>query len=48
MHTYKVNVITKGAGSQVVMVEAVNRPQARDFAEARYPGCRIGGINRQG
>ncbi len=46
MHTYRVNVITKGAGGQHVMIEAVNRPQAREFAEARYPGCRIGSVNQ--
>ncbi len=46
MHTYKVNVVTPGAGSRPVMIEAVNRPQAREFAEARYPGCRIAGVNR--
>ena len=46
MHTYKVNVITEGAGGRHVMIEAVNRPQAREFAEARYPGCRIGSVNQ--
>ncbi len=45
MAQFKVNVITKGAGGRHVIIEAVNRPQAREFAEARYPGCKIGSVN---
>ena len=48
MKTFKVQVVTKGAGSTPVYIEAVNRPQAREFAEARYPGCRIAGVNQVG
>jgi hypothetical protein len=39
---WEVNVITKGAGGRQVIIEAINIPQARQFAEARYPGCKIG------
>jgi hypothetical protein len=46
MAQFKVHVVTKGAGSKPVIIEAVNVPQAREFAEARYPGCNIAGVNR--
>ena len=43
---FKVQVLTPGAGSRTVDIEAINRPQAKTFAEARYPGCRIAGIRQ--
>ncbi len=43
---FKVQVVTPGAGSRTVDIEAINRPQAKTFAEARYPGCRIAGIRQ--
>ena len=46
MKTFKVHVVTPGAGSNVVHIEAVNQPQARQFAQARYPGCKIAGVNQ--
>ena len=46
--SYKVQVVTPGAGRSDVIIEAVNRPQAREFAESRYPGCKIAGINQVG
>ena len=45
LKTYNVTVITPGAGSRKEQVEAVNANQARDYAEARFPGCKIGGVN---
>ena len=45
---YKVQVVTPGSGRNDVIIEAVNRPQAREFAESRYPGCKIAGINQVG
>ena len=45
---FKVQVVTPGAGRNDVIIEAVNRPQARQFAESRYPGCKIAGINQVG
>ena len=41
---WKVKIIGKGCASDEVIIEATNIPQARQFAEARYPGCKIGGI----
>ncbi len=41
---YRVNVISPGSGSREVIIEAVNPPEARRFAEARYPGTRIGAV----
>ena len=41
---YRVNVIAPGTGSREVIIEAVNVPEARQFAEARYPGARIGAV----
>jgi len=45
MKKFKVNVVHKGAGSSAEIIEAVNVPEARAFAEARFPGCKIAGIN---
>ena len=42
---YKFTVSGKGASFQEV-IEAVNPPQARQFAEARYPGCKLYGFNQ--
>ena len=42
---YKFTV--SGNGNQFTeVIEAVNPPQARQFAEARYPGCRLYGFNQ--
>ena len=46
MPQFKVTVSTKGAGSQKIVIDAINAPQAKEFAAARYPGCNIGGANR--
>ena len=46
MATFKVTVIHKGAGSTKELIEATNAPEAKRFAEARFPGCKIGGANR--
>ena len=46
LKTYKVVVIHEGAGTTTEYVEAVNVPEARRFAEARFPGCRLGGVNQ--
>jgi len=48
MAQFKCHVSSKGAGSRPVIIEAINAPQAREFAEARYPGCKIAGVNRVG
>ena len=29
-------------------IEAVNRPEAKRLAEARYPGCKLYGFNQRG
>ena len=42
---FKVKVIGKNSQSDYVIIEANNHPQAREFAEARFPGCRIGSVN---
>jgi len=42
---YKFNVSGNGTNFTEV-IEAVNPPQARQFAEARYPGCRLSGFNQ--
>ena len=41
---FKVHVIGKGCQSDHVIIEATNIPQARKFAEARYPDCKIGAV----
>ena len=41
MATFKVTVIHKGAGSTKEYIEAVNVPEARRFAEARFPAARL-------
>ena len=45
--TYRCNVIFKdGNPRQTVMIEANNPPQARAFAEARYPGGKCTSANQ--
>ena len=44
--TFIVQVVGKGCTSDRVTIEATNIPQARQFAESRYPGCKIGGIRQ--
>ena len=41
---FKVKIIGKGCTSDEVIIEATNVPQARQFAEARYPDCKIGAV----
>ena len=41
---WKVRIIGKGAASDDVIIEATNITQARQFAKARYPDCKIGAI----
>ena len=43
--TFKFNVSDHGKCFKET-IEAVNRPQAIKFAEARYPGCRLSGFNQ--
>ncbi len=43
--TFKFTVSDKGS-SYDEFIEAVNPPQARRLAEARYPGCRLFGFNQ--
>ena len=45
--TYKVTItFNNGNPAQQLIVEANNPPQAKDFAEARYPGCTARGANQ--
>ena len=45
--TYRCNVIFKdGNPRQTVLIEANNPPQARAFAEARYPGGKCTSANQ--
>ncbi len=45
--TFKCNVIFKdGNPAQTVLIEANNPPQAREFAEGRYPGGTARGANQ--
>ena len=37
-HTFKVNLVSKGEPARQELIEALNPPQAKRFAEARYPG----------
>ena len=41
---WKVRIIGKGCTSDEVIIQATNIPQARQFAESRYPGAKIGAI----
>lgn len=41
---FRVHIIGKNSQSEHVIIEATNPPQAREFAAARYPGCRIGSV----
>ena len=45
--TYKVTItFNNGNPAQQVLIEANNPPQARDFAEGRYPGGTARGVNQ--
>ena len=46
MATFKVTVMHKGAGSTKELIEAINSLEAKRFAEARFPDCKIGAANR--
>ena len=45
--TFKFTVSGKGFVYEE-SIQAVNPPQARQMAEARYPGCRLYGFNQIG
>ena len=47
LKTYAVNISVPGTGHRVELIEAVNPPEARAMAEARFPHARIGGINQK-
>lgn len=38
--------VVDGGNSFSETIEAINPPQAKKFAEARYPGCRLYGFNQ--
>ena len=44
--TFKFTVSGKGYSSEEI-IEAVNPIEARRFAEARFPGCKLYGFNQQ-
>ena len=45
--TFKCNIVfNNGTPAKTVLIEATNPPQARDFAEARYPGGRCTSANQ--
>ena len=47
--TYRCNITFKGGNpAQTVFIEANNPPQAREFAEARYPGGTCTSANQCG
>ena len=50
LKTFKVNVMfNDGTGSRFEFIEAVNPPQARAIAEARFPAtATIGSVNQCG
>ena len=43
---FRCQIIFTGATAQSVIIEAVNPPQAKQFAEARYPGGRCVSANQ--
>ncbi len=43
--TFKFTVSDTGS-TRTEFIEAVNPPQAKRMAEARYPGCRLFGFNQ--
>mgnify|MGYP003680455999 CR=1 FL=1 len=43
--TFKFTVSGKGY-STTELIEAINPVEAKRFAEARYPGCRLYGFNQ--
>ena len=45
--TYKFTVSGRGYNYEE-FIEAVNPPEARRLAEARYPGCNLYGFNEVG
>ena len=45
MKTFNITVSIPGAGSRIVQLEAPNTQAARQFAEARYAGCKIFAVN---
>lgn len=45
--TFKFTVSGRGY-NYTETIEAVNPPEARRLAEARYPGCRLYGFNQVG
>ncbi len=48
MRDYQVWIAFPGQGAQPVIISGPNPPAVRQLAEARYPGCGIGGINMVG
>ena len=45
--TYKVTItFDNGNPSRQVLIESNNPPEAKDFAEGRYPGCTAWGANQ--
>ena len=42
---FRVSISGNGFMERII-IEANNIPQAREFAVARYPGCRINGISQ--
>ena len=45
LKTFKVQVVHKGSGTTAEYIDAVNTTEARKFAEARFPDCKIAGVN---
>ena len=45
MMFFHVTVGFDNCGPEIVLIEAKNAHQARQFAQARYPGGHIGGAN---
>ena len=45
MMFFHVTVAFDGMGSETVLIEAKGQHQARQFAQARYPGAHVGGAN---
>ena len=48
MMLFQVTVAFDGVGCEFVLIEAKNAHQARQFAQARYPGGHVGGANMVG
>ena len=45
-YTYKVNLVCKGEPARQELIEALNPPQAKRFAEARFPGFKATSANQ--